>query len=71
MTANRIFCAALAAITGRPVLPSQSAGGTTRGAACLVDLKRTPVHADDAPVPPLSFDRFPEYVRAWRALAGA
>ncbi|MGH6925829.1 MAG: FGGY-family carbohydrate kinase [Propylenella sp.] len=71
MMANRIFCAALAAITGRPVLPSQSAGGTTRGAAALLDMTKVVAAEDEQPVAPLAHQAFGDYVKTWRAKAAA
>jgi sugar (pentulose or hexulose) kinase len=67
--ANRVFCAALASITNRDVLPSSAAGGTTRGAVALLAPKRpVAVHLDE-PIRPLRHPAFAAYAKEWRRLA--
>jgi sugar (pentulose or hexulose) kinase len=68
---NGVFCAALAAVTGRAVLPSTGGSGTSRGAACLVDPDRRFPVAEERPVPALEHADFTTYARRWRDLAGA
>jgi sugar (pentulose or hexulose) kinase len=69
LAANWVFSAALAAITGRPVMPSAGTGGTTRGAVCLLDPKRALAPSEGAPVAPLPCEALPGYARAWRERA--
>jgi sugar (pentulose or hexulose) kinase len=67
---NRVFCSALAAKTGRLVLPSAGGSGTSRGAALLFDPKRGLPTPDDHPAEPLIHAGFTGYARRWRELAG-
>ena len=68
--ANRVFCAALAAVTGRAVLPSAATGGTSQGAASLLDPEHKLATAETQPVAPLALDGFAGYAGAWREQAG-
>jgi sugar (pentulose or hexulose) kinase len=65
--ANRVFCGALAAITGRRVFPSSGTGGTSRGAARLVDPTQRLSGLGETFVTPLSTPGLADYVRRWRA----
>jgi hypothetical protein len=67
--ANRIFCSALAAITGRDVLPSSAAGGTTRGAVALLAPEQTAVKRPDRPMQPLGHPALAAYAKEWRNMA--
>jgi sugar (pentulose or hexulose) kinase len=67
--ANRIFCAALATITNRDVLPSSAAGGTTRGAVALLAPKHPVAAHPDAPIKPFRHPAFAAYANEWRRLA--
>jgi sugar (pentulose or hexulose) kinase len=67
--ANRVYSAALAALTGRPVLPSGATGGTTRGATYLLDRTRRLPPTEAAPAAPLTEEGFPGYAEEWRKLA--
>jgi sugar (pentulose or hexulose) kinase len=66
---NRAFCSALAAVTGRMVVPSSGGSGTSRGAASLIDPKSDLPAADDKPVEPLALPSFSVYAARWRKLA--
>jgi sugar (pentulose or hexulose) kinase len=66
---NQIFCAALAAVTGRPVLPSSGGSGTSRGAASLIDPKHELPAAGDNPVEALAHPNFPRYATRWQERA--
>jgi len=68
--ANDIFSAALSAITQRAVRLSQGTGGTSRGAACLVDLNGRLPTAEGPPVAPQTHAGLSGYVEHWRAVAG-
>jgi sugar (pentulose or hexulose) kinase len=68
-TANHLYAAALAAVTGAPVAPSRERTGTTLGAALLATGKpvgRPPLQAE---VEPLAHPAFSTYVQAWRGTA--
>lgn len=72
-TGNRLLLEALAALTGRPVLASPDATGTSAGAALLARGKAarpagTATEAVDAGT--LSGPAFRRYAERWRALAG-
>lgn len=69
-SANQLSCAALATITGRPVLPSSGASGTSRGAACLFDQQCHSSSIVNEAVAPLRDAGLARYVRQWRDLAG-
>jgi sugar (pentulose or hexulose) kinase len=66
---NRVFCSALAAKTGRQVLPSSGGSGTSRGAALLFEPKRGLPAPDDHPAEPLIHSGFAAYASRWRKLA--
>ncbi|MFD2265131.1 FGGY-family carbohydrate kinase [Lacibacterium aquatile] len=63
---NALYCEALAAAIGRPVKVSQSATGTSAGAALLV---RREDRAGPLSLPPARYelDGFQRYRKAWRA----
>jgi sugar (pentulose or hexulose) kinase len=66
---NRLFCSALAAKTGRAMLPSAGGSGTSRGAALLFDPRRRQPAPDDHPAEPLTHAGFAGYAERWRELA--
>ncbi|OBZ96542.1 carbohydrate kinase [Pararhizobium polonicum] len=67
--ANATYLRMLGAATGRPVLTgSQSATGTSLGAACLADGSRAQIHTVDfSGETPASYKA---YAESWRAVAG-
>ncbi len=69
--ANRAYCAALASLTARTVLPSAGTVGTARGAACLLDRTRRLPPTEAPPAAPLTVEGFARYAEEWRKLAGA
>lgn len=64
---NEVYCAGLAALTGRPVVPSFGVSGTGRGAALLFSERRFVRPEHDEPATPLRDPRFDRYARSWRA----
>ncbi len=67
--ANRTFLGMLRAATGRPVLiGSQSATGTSLGAACLADGTRAQVHTKE--FGGYAAENYRAYAKKWRAEAG-
>jgi sugar (pentulose or hexulose) kinase len=69
--ANRLFCAALAAIAGAEVTPSTQRTGTTFGAALLATVGAERRAARGAAVEPLRHKLLDIYVRQWREASGA
>jgi sugar (pentulose or hexulose) kinase len=66
---NRLYGSALAAILGRPVLPSSGTGGTSLGAAHLFNPADASPPAGDQRAAPLALDGLADYIRAWRGQA--
>ena len=62
---SRLYCSALAAATGQPVLASQGRAGTTRGAALLAGGDASSA-LTAAEVSPLTSSHFPVYLEEWR-----
>jgi hypothetical protein len=52
------------------VLPSAVTGGTSQGAASLLDPEHKLATAETQPVAPLALDGFAGYAGAWREQAG-
>lgn len=69
---NRLFAEALARLTGRPVIPSSGATGTSAGAALLaLGPEATLPEASDEPVgESYGLEGFENYAARWRELAG-
>jgi sugar (pentulose or hexulose) kinase len=68
--ANRLYCAALSALTGLPVCSSNAGTGTTAGAVLLAT--GTPAkRPSPSPVAPLAHPALAAYAEEWRRVAGA
>jgi sugar (pentulose or hexulose) kinase len=63
--ANQLYCAALSAIVGAPVLPSGARTGTTAGAVLLATGEPAKGVPPPAPVEPLRHAGLTAYVEAW------
>lgn len=70
---NPTYCAALAALAGKPVHVSSDATGTSMGAAMLFDdfENATPGVSVGTPAQPLPNDGFHAYAQRWLKLAKA
>jgi sugar (pentulose or hexulose) kinase len=67
---NTLFCSALAAITGRPVEPSDSGTGTMIGALMLATGRVPERRPRRVAAEPLAHPAFAGYAAAWHAAAG-
>jgi sugar (pentulose or hexulose) kinase len=65
---NALYCQVLAAITGRPVEPSDAGTGTMLG-TLMTATGKLPARAAAPPSPPLSHPRLTAYAEAWRSAA--
>ncbi len=68
---NTLYCAALAAVTGRAVEPSDAGSGTTLGALMTVTGVLPERGAAPLPVAPLAHPALPSYLQAWQKAARA
>ncbi|TIX09707.1 MAG: hypothetical protein E5V46_21955 [Mesorhizobium sp.] len=67
---NRLFTGMLAAATGRTVIASEAATGTSIGAALLAS-KETPAHSKVETIEPQTDPIWAAYVTGWRGAVEA